>query len=176
MAATAEYDPFATGYQAAYDRNMAMNNTAPVSAVSISSVPSQPGSTKTDVEEITDYLSNYNTMNAMVEAEEALGGGGYYDEVYGSNNDMAFSDEGGDNPMVAKVVPEPVLPPVVDPRPTFLSTYRPYVPTLGPRDQIRPLGLLAPTALYGSPTQRGLVANYISNYPTLDQAFIRQLG
>ena len=94
---------------------------------------------------------------------------------YGQNDDMAFTDQGGDNPMVAKVAPEPVLPPVVDPRPTFLSTYRPYVPTLGPRDQIRPMGLLAPSALYGTPARRQLVADYINRYPTLDQAFSSQM-
>lgn len=182
MAATAEYDPFATGYQAAYDRNMEMNNTAPVSAVSISSLPgdgltpelldvtSRALAEKQEMENQAQK-ANQDYFNAMVEAENAIGGGGYYDEVF-SNENMAPANEGGDNPVVAASVPvaAPVAP---EPPPTFLSTYQPPQFTPAP---VNRLGLLAPPQIYGSPVRQQMIQNYINQYPTLDQAFSRQLG
>lgn len=218
MAATAEYDPFATGYQAAYDRNMAMTD-APVSAIEMSSVPETVSSLYDNLiatPEYDPFESPINMMavsmgpnpadimvsetpapigspedtyqaaydrnmasvnqdfDAMVEAENAIGGGGYYDEVFGNANNanMAQANEGGDNPMVAASVPvaAPVAP---EPPPTFLSTYQPPQFTPAP---VNRLGLLAPPQIYGSPIRQQMIQNYINQYPTLDQAFSRQLG
>jgi len=240
MAATAEYDPFATGYQDAYNRNMAMNNTAPLSAVSISSLPgdgltpqlidvtSKALAEKAAMENqltsgvpntLSELMENLNAtpeydpfspgpindrfqqagvaiavgspedtyqaaydrnmasvnqdFDAMVEAENAIGGGGYYDEVFGNENmAMAPANEGGDNPVVAAIVPvaAPVAP---EPPPTFLSSYQ--TPQFTPAP-VATLGLLAPPQIYGSPTRQQMIQNYINQYPTLDQAFSRQLG
>ena len=54
MMATAVSDPYATGYQAAYDRNMAMTD-APVSAIETSSVPTTLSELKANTNATPEY-------------------------------------------------------------------------------------------------------------------------
>ncbi len=176
MAATAEYDPFATGYQEAYDRNMAMTQSAAQSALDDQIMADYELGLQQRMDEVPTSPDPYNNyVDAVIEAEEAIGGGGYYDQAYGSGDSVDYTDQGGDNPVVVEVVPEPPPPPAPPP-PTYLSGYQPYVPAFGPNDQIRSMGLLAPSQLYGTAPRRQLVSNYINRYPTLDQVFSRQLG
>ncbi len=154
-----------------------MMGGAPVSAISMSSLPGD-GLTPDEQALVAEaqaeqqaQITDEDYFNAMVEAENAIGGGGYYDEVFGNEN-MAPANEGGDNPMVATGAPvaAPVAP---EPPPTFLSSYQPPQFTPAP---VNRLGLLAPPQIYGSTARQQMIQNYIDQYPTLDQAFSRQLG